>query len=189
MVEKVEWKLTGEEKETLIKYARETVENLARGGNAPELPMVKGNLAAPTGVFVTIKKHDDLRGCIGYIDPIKPLMESVIEMAEAAAFRDPRFPPISIDELDSISIEISVLSPLVQVKNIQEVIPGKHGLVVEKGFARGVLLPQVATEQNWDRNTFVEHTCLKAGLQPDAWKDKDTRIYIFSAEIISEEEG
>jgi AmmeMemoRadiSam system protein A len=111
------------------------------------------------------------------------LYKSVEEMAAAAAFQDPRFPPVSKSELKDLDIEISVLTPFKQITHVSEIEVGKHGIYMERGFYSGLLLPQVATEYGWDRDTFLEHTCRKAGLPPDAWKDKDTRIYIFSADI------
>ena len=107
-------------------------------------------------------------------------------MALAAAFDDPRFPPLKPDELKNITVEISVLSPLKEVKNIDEIEVGIHGLYITKGFHSGLLLPQVATEYDWDSLTFIQETCYKAGLQRDAWKDKDAKIYKFSAEIFGE---
>jgi AmmeMemoRadiSam system protein A len=104
-------------------------------------------------------------------------------MAEAAAFDDPRFPPVTKEELKDLSIEISVLTPFKQITDVSEIEVGKHGIYMERGFYSGLLLPQVATEYGWDRETFLEQTCRKAGLPPDAWKEKNTKIYIFSADI------
>jgi len=135
------------------------------------------------GAFVTLNKHGSLRGCIGYIEGYKPLYEAVAEMAEAAAFRDPRFMPLTQDEWKDIEIEISVLTPLERITDINQIKAGKHGIYIKKGFYSGLLLPQVATEYGWDRKTFLEQTCRKAGLPSDAWKEEDTVIYIFSADI------
>lgn len=135
------------------------------------------------GAFVTIKKKGELRGCIGYIQGFLPLYETVEKMAQHAAFNDPRFDALRPEELKDIEIEISVLSPLKKIENIDEIEVGKHGIYIEKGFYSGLLLPQVATEYGWDRKTFLEHTCYKAGLDKDAYKDKDTNIYIFTAEV------
>jgi len=104
-------------------------------------------------------------------------------MAAAAAFQDPRFPPVTKKELKDLDIEISVLTPFEQITDVNKIEVGKHGIYMERGFYSGLLLPQVATEYGWGRETFLEHTCRKAGLPPDAWKDKETRIYIFSADI------
>ncbi|WP_456325620.1 AmmeMemoRadiSam system protein A [Desulfonauticus submarinus] len=133
------------------------------------------------GAFVTLKKNGNLRGCIGQIIGQKPLWETIIEMAKAAAFEDPRFPALQPSEINDIEIEISILSPFKKIKNIQEINPGQHGLFIQKGYYSGLLLPQVATEWNWDKKTFLEHTCLKAGLNPDCYKDPDTDIYVFEA--------
>ena len=106
-----------------------------------------------------------------------------MEMAQAAAFQDPRFPPLAKNELIDLDIEISVLTPFRLIQDVKEIQVGQHGLYIEKGGYSGLLLPQVATEYHWDRRTFLEHTCLKAGLPGDAWQDKKTKIYVFSAEI------
>ncbi|MBW2145915.1 MAG: AmmeMemoRadiSam system protein B [Deltaproteobacteria bacterium] len=177
--------LDQEEKETLLHVARETIYCLARREKPPllELEEVPSLLREKRGAFVTLHKGRMLRGCIGYIQPIKPLVLAIQEMAEAAAFRDPRFPPITADELDDLDIEISVLTPLRCIKDVNEIQVGKHGIYISKGYRSGILLPQVATEQGWDRQKFLEHTCLKAGLPKDAWKDSETEIKVFSAEI------
>ena len=135
------------------------------------------------GAFVTIKKKGDLRGCIGYIRAVLPIYETVKEAAIQAAFHDPRFSPIDRDEWKDIDIEISVLTPFKKIKDVEEIEVGRHGLYIEQGYDTGLLLPQVATEYSWDRTTFLEHTCHKAGLAKDAWKSADTTIYIFSAEV------
>jgi AmmeMemoRadiSam system protein A len=106
-------------------------------------------------------------------------------MAEAAAFQDPRFPPVSSQELDQLDYEISVLTPLRRIKDVEEIQVGIHGIYLKRGGSSGLLLPQVATEWGWDRTTFLEHTCTKAGLPEDAWKDTKTEIYIFSADVFS----
>jgi len=144
---------------------------------------IPDSLKHKQGAFVTIKKKGELRGCIGYIKAYLPLYETVEEMAQHAAFSDPRFEALKPEELDDIEIEISVLSPLKKINSIDEIEVGRHGIYIEKGFYSGLLLPQVATEYNWDRKTFLEHTCYKAGLDKDAYKDKDTNIYIFTAEV------
>jgi uncharacterized protein (TIGR00296 family) len=110
-------------------------------------------------------------------------------MAIEAAVGDPRFPPVTSDELKDIKIDISALSPLEAIKDVNKIEVGKHGIIIRRGFYSGLLLPQVATEYGWDRETFLAHTCQKAGLPPNAWKDKTTEIQIFSAEVFSEEPG
>ena len=126
------------------------------------------------------------RGCIGYVIPFKPLYQTVIEVAEAAATRDWRFTSVQPDELPSIDYEISALSPLETIEDINLIEIGVHGLVIEKGMHKGLLLPQVATDWGWDREEFLEHTCQKAGLKKNAWKDDDCTIQIFSAEVFGE---
>jgi AmmeMemoRadiSam system protein A len=144
-------------------------------------------LDSQRGAFVTLKISGRLRGCIGHIEGSRPLRQTIEAMAKAAAFQDPRFPPLGSNEASSISIEISILSPLKQISQPDQIEVGKHGLVVEKGFHRGLLLPQVAEEYKWEREVFLEHTCRKAGLPADAWQDADTRIFVFSAEVFGEE--
>jgi AmmeMemoRadiSam system protein A len=144
-------------------------------------------LDSQRGAFVTLKISGRLRGCIGHIEGSQPLRQTIEAMAKAAAFQDPRFPPLAADEAPSISIEISILTPLKQISRPEEIEVGKHGLVVEKGFHRGLLLPQVAEEYKWEQDAFLEHTCRKAGLPADAWQDADTRIFVFSAEVFGEE--
>ncbi len=140
------------------------------------------------GAFVTIHIKGDLRGCIGYIEGIKPIPETVKEMAEASAFKDPRFSSLSAREYQDIDIEISILSPIEKVNDINEIVVGRDGLIITRGFSRGLLLPQVPVEQGWDRETFLSHTCMKAGLPPDSWKREGVLIEKFSAQVFSENE-
>jgi AmmeMemoRadiSam system protein B/AmmeMemoRadiSam system protein A len=182
----IELGLTNEDKRTLIELARKTIEARVKGQPFPKIEVSSPRLLEARGAFVTINKHGMLRGCIGYVLPIKPLWETVMEMAEAAALRDPRFPPVSPDELPDLEIEISVLTVPKEIQDIREIEVGKHGIIIERGFNSGLLLPQVATEYGWDRITFLEHTCRKAGLPPNAWKEKGTVIKIFSAEVFGE---
>lgn len=175
--------LTNEEKKTLIDIAKTTIECRMHGKSIPEFCVDTDALKEKRGAFVTLKKHGNLRGCIGYIEAKKPLYKTVEQMAIAAAFHDPRFPPLKRNEFKNISIEISVLSPLKKIDDINEIEVGKHGIYIVKGFHSGLLLPQVASEYKWDRTTFIEETCHKAGLWAGAWKDKDTAIYIFSADV------
>lgn len=180
--------LSNEEKQQLLAIARKSLEEYLSKGRIPSFEVTSPNLKEKRGAFVTLKKAGMLRGCIGLIYPIKPLYQTVAEMAVASAVDDPRFPPLSLDELPLVEIEISVLSPLERVKNIEEIEVGKHGLYIRSGPFSGLLLPQVATEYNWDRETFLQHTCLKAGLPSDAWKSKDVELYKFTAEVFSEKE-
>lgn len=175
--------LTAEEKKILRQIAWSTIEARLKGENVPRPPNLSGALQEKRGAFVSLHKHGQLRGCIGQIHPHQPLHRVVEGMALAAAFEDPRFPPLSPQELKDLELEISVLTPLEKIKDIKEIEIGKHGLYIKKGFYSGLLLPQVAVEHNWDRITFLEETCRKAGLPRFAWKEKDTEIYIFSADI------
>jgi AmmeMemoRadiSam system protein B/AmmeMemoRadiSam system protein A len=183
-VEKSREALTEEEKRLLHRIARRAIEDAItqKHEQEPE-PNASPALMQKRGVFVTIKKHGRFRGCIGYIKGIKPLCQAVREMVVAAAFHDPRFPPITEGELPDLEIEISVLTPVRQIKSVEEIEVGKHGILIEKGFHSGLLLPQVATEHGWDCKTFLEHCCLKAGLPRDAWQNEKTRICTFSAEV------
>lgn len=138
------------------------------------------------GLFVTLHKHGNLRGCIGYIFPYQNIVDSVQRLACAAAFRDPRFPPVSLAEMDDIVIEISLLSELIPVETDSDIQIGRDGLYIEYDEYSGILLPQVALEYGWDKYTFLRHLCLKAGLPELAWKDAKAKIQRFSAQIFSE---
>ena len=141
----------------------------------------------PRGAFVTLTdRRGDLRGCIGHILPHRPLDETVVEMAVAAALQDPRFEPVTGDEVASLHIEISALTVPRPAASPEEVEVGRHGLIVSRGWAKGLLLPQVAPEWGWDREDFLRHTCMKAGLPPDAWLDPKTKLEIFEAEVWGE---
>jgi len=175
--------LNEEEKKTLHEIAHTVIWNKASGKEVPKFHVKSERLQELRGAFVTINKKGSLRGCIGHIRGVKPLYKSVEEMAAAAAFGDPRFPPVTKKELKDLAIEISVLTPFKQITDVKEIEVGVHGIYMERGYYSGLLLPQVATEYGWDRDTFLEHTCRKAGLPHDAWRDKETKIYIFSADI------
>ena len=138
------------------------------------------NLLEKCGAFVTLEKQGKLRGCIGFIEPVLPLHQAVMQASIYAACRDARFLPVTSDELDDLKVEISVLTPLRKIVNPNIVTTGKHGLVIAKDGKRGLLLPQVATEHNWSRETFLERTCLKAGLPKNAWRS-GAEIYVFEA--------
>ena len=175
--------LTPEEKRALLELARKTIEAKCRGNRAPEPKAQSSTLDEPRGAFVSLHKDGRLRGCIGQIHARQPLVRTVAEMAVAAAFEDPRFPPLRREELSDIDIEISVLTPLRRITDVGQIQVGTHGIYLRRGGYSGLLLPQVATEWGWDRNTFLEHTCEKAHLSKDAWKDGETEIYIFSADV------
>ena len=147
------------------------------GSHAQEFPEA-------TGAFVTLKKHGELRGCIGTLECRGPLVEEVARVAASAALEDPRFSPVRPAELDDLDVEVSVLGPLEPIDPFDPdaIVIGRHGLVVEQGPRRGLLLPQVATEWKMDRETFLAHTCAKAGLPPDAWR-RGAKVYRFAAEV------
>ena len=178
--------LSDEDKRYLLQLARQTIAAKCQRAhfhvNPPESPI----LNELRGAFVTLSKKGQLRGCIGYVEGVKPLYQTIVEMAEAAAFTDPRFPAVQLVEVEKIEIEISVLTPLQRLKNIDEIKIGTHGLLLRKGFYQGLLLPQVAIQYGWDRETFLDQTCLKAGLSAGAWREVACEICIFSADIFSE---
>jgi len=180
--------LNKEEQETLLKLARDTIELFLKTGERIVFETDDPRMKVKQGAFVTLHKDGNLRGCIGYIIPMEPLCNTVIDMAIASATEDPRFRRVTIDEMKDIDIEISVLSIPRKVKNAEEIEMGKHGVIVTRGMRKGVFLPQVATETGWDRVTFLEHLCRdKAGLSKDAWKDPDTTIEVFTAQLFEEE--
>ena len=180
--------LGSEEKQILLNLARNTVIKVVDGDDPPPLPNESPAIKQPMGAFVTLHWKGQLRGCIGMLEARAPLDETVREMAEAAAMRDYRFQPVTPQEIPDIDIEISALSPLRKINDIDEIEIGIHGIWITKGMNRGVLLPQVATEQGYDRMTFLQQTCRKAGLPPDAWEDPDTIIEIFSADVFGEKD-
>jgi len=176
-----------------VAFARSVIEkHLSGEGELPGLPEIFNK---ESGAFVTLKTYPahELRGCIGYIEGVKPLGETIEDVAVSAATRDPRFPPVGTAEMGSLAVEVSLLTPLelVPAKGgalVDEVTVGVHGLVVERGMARGVLLPQVPVEQRWEVSAFLSHTCMKAGLSPGAWLEPNIIFYRFSAEVFEEVE-
>jgi len=182
----VETALKSKEKKILLDIARDAIQSAILKSDVLPEPREEKALNVRSGCFVTIKQHGDLRGCIGNFQSELPLFREVAEIAAASATKDPRFYPLQEVDLESISLEISVLSPLQKIEDISEIEIGKHGIYLEKGFYRGVLLPQVAEEHDWDRETFLKQTCLKAGLPTDAWEAEDADIYIFSAQIFGD---
>lgn len=183
---RVEDLLNAAEEEILLDIARTTIESHVCNNKVCVVPREERRLNFKHGCFVTIKQNGKLRGCIGNFQSELPLFKEVSEIAIASACNDPRFYPLKIQDLDSISLQISVLSPLVKIDNIEEIILGTHGIYLECGHNRGVLLPQVATENHWDRITFLNQTCIKAGLSSTAWQGTNADIYIFSAQVFSE---
>ncbi len=179
--------LNKEQKLTLLKLARDTIEKYITQGIILKYENKDPVLNEQCGAFVTIHNKGELRGCIGLIEGAQELYKTIIEMAIESSTGDPRFSPVTPDELNEIDIEISVLSPPRRVNSIEEIIMGKHGVIVKKGIRSGVFLPQVATETGWDKKTFLEQLCMgKAGLPKDAYLDKNTEIYIFEAEVFGE---
>ena len=190
--------LSDEEGVFLVKIARKSVEYWFDNKKLMPLPAdVPEKLLKRGAAFVTIETYygpDDreLRGCIGFIEPVKPLVEVVRDVALEAAFKDPRFPPLRREELDLVTFEVSVLSRLEEApqdfrERLRFVKIGRDGLVVERGWARGLLLPQVPIEYGWDEETFLSETCLKAGLWPDCWLDPKTKVYRYRARLWREE--
>ena len=178
--------LTSKEKYTLLDIVKKTIVAKVNNEDIPKFMIDSETLREKRGAFVTLKRRGYLCGCIGYIKAVKPLWETVQEMAVAAAFHDSRFPSLKPDEIKDLSYEISVLSPLKLIKDINEIEVGNHGLYIVHGYNSGLLLPQVAVEHQWNREGFLKETCYKAGLPPLAWKDKETQIYIFSADYFGD---
>ncbi len=179
--------LSDDQKKHLLRIARQSMEAAVRGGRGPDLRTQDPALLEKRGAFVTLKRHGQLRGCLGYVEGIMPLIEAVAENAAAAALRDLRFPPVRASELPEITIEVSALTPLAPVEDPEQVEVGRHGLMVCLGPNRGLLLPQVPGEFGWQREQFLAHTCLKAGLPPDSWRNPAAQLYSFEAEVFGEE--
>lgn len=192
------FQLSLEEGKFLVALARSAVKEFLESGKCIKPPKdTPKKLFELCGVFVTIssvrKGEKELRGCIGYPQPTIPLVEAVIDSAISAATRDPRFPPLSAKEFEKVVFEVSVLTPpeIVETNKPEEYVSkitvGEHGLIVEKGFYKGLLLPQVPVEWGWCEEEFLCQCCVKAGLPPDSWLMKGTKIYKFSAIVFEEE--
>lgn len=181
--------LTQQEREGLLKIARQSILTHTGSRNIPKIVTENPKLSEKRGVFVSLHTlQGELRGCIGLIEGRVPLLNAVQEMAIAAATQDSRFPAVHPEELKRLLIEISVLSPLKRVNNISEIIVEKHGLLIKQGHYSGLLLPQVATEYGWSREEFLRQASVKACLPTDAWQ-KGAEIYLFTAEVFSERAG
>ena len=181
--------LTENQKKELLALARNTIKDYATKGMVPKYSTSDPVLKEKCGAFVTLHNHGKLRGCIGMIEGVQPLCDTVIEMAIEAANNDPRFDPVTADELADIDLEISVLFPKQKVKSYEEIELGKHGVIVKRGYASGVFLPQVADETGWSKEEFMRNLCSgKAGLPPECYKDPKTEIYVFEAEVFGEKE-
>ena len=178
--------LDASQRKELLGIARRALDGYLGAGKIPPEEGVRGKLAAHGAAFVTLTKNGRLRGCIGYTEAVAPLFKVVQECAVAAATEDPRFPPVSPMELPSLRVEISVLTPLFPIRS-EEVVVGRHGLMVAQGGMRGLLLPQVPVEWGWDRETFLDQVCVKAGLSPSAWRHGAT-LRAFTAEVFGEQE-
>lgn len=180
--------LSTNDKTILLKIARDSIAAALQSKPVPFVESKSKALNASCGAFVTLHLLGELRGCIGYIEPRFPLVKTVQEVAQRAATEDPRFPRLTLKELERVEIEISVLSPLEKVTDVEDIIVGTHGLVIDAGYTRGLLLPQVATEWRWGRDQFLSQTCRKAGLSADAWMQKMVTIYSFTSAVFSESE-
>jgi AmmeMemoRadiSam system protein A len=179
--------LTREQQKELLSLARKTIDYYLDKKERISYSSHEEVFKEHCGAFVTLHTHGRLRGCIGIIFPIKPLYETIIDCAISAATQDYRFQPLMRQELKETEIEISVLSIPKAIGGIEEIEIGQHGLIISQGMSKGLLLPQVATEHHWDRDTFLEQTCIKAGLPRDAWKE-GAKIEKFSALVFSEKD-
>jgi AmmeMemoRadiSam system protein A len=178
--------LAADEQRELLRIARATLREHQRSGNLPPGKPHRDTLLAPAAVFVTLHKAGDLRGCIGTTVAERPIYRAVQEMAVAAATRDPRFPPVTPDELGDVDLEISVLGALRPIAGPADLVIGRDGVVVEGLGRRGLLLPQVATEAGWDAEALLDRTCQKAGLPRDTWRAGTVKLFAFSTQVFSE---
>lgn len=186
--------LSEEQGQFLLKLAREAITVYLKEGRVIPIPETTDTLMHENrGVFVTLNKENCLRGCIGYPEPVMPLINAVVDAAISAAVRDPRFNCVTLEELETIELELSVLTKpeLIPVDDpteyLDNIIIGEDGLIVESGPYRGLLLPQVATEWGWNKEEFLSNTCNKAGLSSECWLSGDVKIYKFSSEIFEED--
>lgn len=178
--------LSEEEKAFLLQTARKSIAG-SFAGKALELENPYPNLNESCGAFVTLHLQGELKGCIGHIFAHKPLFKEIIELAQASAFNDPRFPALKEAELPDVDIEISVLTPLRKVQSPSEVEVGKHGVFLQVGYRSGVLLPQVPVEQGWDREQYLHHLCLKAGMPGACLSEPGAELSVFEAIVFGEE--
>ncbi len=179
---------TKEEKIELLKVARRTIETYLESGAKPNAESNNPKFQEKRGVFVTLHKNHDLRGCIGHPLPVMPLYLAVIENAISSATEDPRFSSVKATELNNIDIEISILTVPQEIANPRDVIIGKDGIIISKGYFRGLLLPQVPVEQGWDLDEYLSYGCRKAGLPPDEWRKGGVKIETFQAVVFGEKE-
>jgi hypothetical protein len=184
----IDFSLNKDEKQKLLEIARETLENYIRSGKISKYKIDNANICQNRGAFVTLTKDGQLRGCIGRIVADEPLYKVISEMAIQAAVEDPRFTPVRENELSDIHVEISVLTPFKKVESLDDIKIGTHGLILRKGFSSGLFLPQVPVEQGWDKKTYLEQLCHKAGLSDkDAYLDDDVQLMSFEAIVFGEE--
>ena len=179
--------LTEDDRKQLLDLARRALEARVNRGQPPQVDCT-GTLALRRGAFVSIHCRGDLRGCLGRLTLETPLGLTIVHLAGVVADSDPRFAAVLPHELPDLLIEISVLTPAREIASVEEIDVDRHGLIVEDGTSRGLLLPQVASEQRWTSGTFLEHTCIKAGLPRDAWK-KGARIFVFEAQVFGEDQS
>lgn len=187
--------LTEEQGKLVVEIARKVVDEFVGNGKRYEPENLPKIFSEKRGVFVTLEKYPskDLRGCIGFPEPVAPLIDALIDSAISAAERDPRFSPVQEKELDKLVVEVSVLTPpeVIKVKDPRElpkkIKVGRDGLIMKRGFASGLLLPQVPVEWKWGKEEFLSQTCYKAGLPPDAWLDPKTEVYSFQGQVWCEE--
>ena len=181
--------LSEEDKRQLIELARSTITSKCEDQPCQISKPASESLNEKRGAFVSLyKKEQELAGCIGFIDSPDPLYQTVVQAAEAAAFRDPRFDAVRREDLPKLKIEISALSPMELIREAGDIEIGTHGLFLRKDEHQGLLLPQVAVRYDWDAESFLDQTCAKAGLATGSWKEPDAEIYRFSAEVFSEED-
>jgi AmmeMemoRadiSam system protein A len=187
------FQLTPEQQQLLLHIARDAMTQWVEHGRIPHYQHDDPALAQAAGIFVTLRRREDgelaLRGCIGRVEAPESLLELVPEMAVKAATNDPRFPPVMVSELPQLQIEISVLSPLQRLEDVNEIVVGVHGLLIEGHGRRGLLLPEVPLHHHWNRADFLEGICLKAGLPPHAWQEPDIQLYTFTTFSFEEEIG
>ncbi len=170
----------------LLALTRATLESYFATGRIPENQPLRPELSVRSGAFVSLHRGEELRGCIGYLSDEGELYRTVQRCALGAALEDTRFDPVTIAEIGDLKIEISVLSPAQRITDVDLIEVGRHGLIISLGGFRGLLLPQVASKYNWDRDTFLAQTCRKAGLPAHAWRQPNTVIQIFEAQVFSE---
>lgn len=184
MSDQFRFELTQQEKDYLKELVRISImrELTGKGDSKPPEPPTD-KLKQPLGAFVTLKIDGELRGCIGNVMGDGPLYITVARMAIAAAFEDPRFPALGLGEFEHLDLEISILGPVTECQDPDRIEIGRHGLIIRKGMRSGLLLPQVPVEWRWDRKTFLEHTCMKAGLPKNAWQDPNAQLFWFEAEV------